>query len=146
MKTTPTETDREAAQLFAQSPGMRVLAKVCGVEDDFWSRASRHSDVGGLFCDAEPTVDECKWVRPQDMAAIDTDDDATKGVMLAQLRAETDAPRLHVVCGDPDPDGVAWWSIAWWNAPRRLPGRSAMNRTEGAALVAAKRALAEAAR
>ena len=142
MKTTPTETDQIAARLFAVAPGMRAW-RTTGV--------GMMSDPG-MVIEVDPATAPHGGIRTErgwswlPVCAIDTDDDATKGVMLAQLRAEADAPRLHVVCGDPDPDGVAWWSIAWWNAPRRLPGRSAMSRTEGAALVAAKRALAEACR
>lgn len=141
MKTEPTETDREAARLFVAAPGMRIRAKMHNVEDGFWSRASRHSDVGGVFCDAEPTVDECKWVRPLDVAAIDTDDPATVGCMLAQVEqsrpclAVTIVDRLVTIPGESDRRFAVLVSTMG-GMQDVFPGP-----TRGAALVAAMRAL-----
>ena len=56
-------------------------------EDSFWSCASRHTDVGGVFCDAEPTVDECKWVRQYEVAYITLTRAIALCDELAELRA-----------------------------------------------------------
>jgi len=121
MKTTPAPIDREAATLFQAVAGMRLayFHTVNGREKHEWCRVR---DTGaGVY--GPP-------------GAIDTDDPATVGVMLAQVRAAANDPALHVVAGEPDLDGLLWWSV-----PRRFAGRSALSRTEGAALVAAMRAL-----
>ena len=117
MKTSPTDLDREAATLFRPAGGMRagwVLEKI--EPGTFWQSLRDDSDATPDF--------------------YDTDDPATVGVMLAQVRAASGHPCLHVVASDPDPDGAVWWSV-----PRRFAGRYSFSRTEGAALVAVMRAL-----
>ena len=129
MKTAPADIDREAARLFRVEVRMRAFTE--------------HGR--GTVIDVEPCgtgADYVSLVGESDrevfdhVVAIDTDDPATVGVMLAQVRAASGQPYLHVVASDPDPDGAVWWSV-----PRRFAGRSALSRTEGAALVAVMRAL-----
>lgn len=116
MKITPTETDRLAAQLFAPAGGMR---------------AAWRGERGGV----RPV-----WERLRDGSEAtpdfyDTDDPATVGVMLAQVEA-TAGP--VVLIWDAWKDGMTHYVVRYldkWCGP-----------TRGAALVAAKRALAEAAK
>lgn len=86
MKTTPTETDREAASNFVASPGMRVWWRYKRTKREIVGQVNPDIRDGrptgmmvvfdrgssALMCDAEVT-------------AIDTDDPATVGVMLAQV-------------------------------------------------------------
>ena len=114
MKTKPTETDREAGRVFVPLAAMRVM----------WSATSR------------------RWERVADGTAhtgcpfaIDTDDPATVGCMLAQVEA---AAGPVVLIWDAWKDGMTHYVVRYldkWSGP-----------TRGAALVAAMRALAGAAR
>ena len=105
MKAEPTDIDREAARLFAPAPGMRSWLHCDGVP----SRILSDSPI-------------TRW-------AIDTDDPATVGCMLAQVE---DAAGESV-------EMVRYSCLAeavWTCGP---PG--ATGRTRGAALVAAMRVL-----
>lgn len=126
MKTEPTDIDREAAGLFNAAPGMRVVYV---------------SSVNGRR--------KLEWCRVRDGAngvygaphALDTDDPATVGCMLAQVEAS--APGLAVSVAD-----------RWHNLPGDSDRRflvlvdhaeghqtTATGPTRGATLVAAMRKL-----
>lgn len=128
MKPTPTPIDRDAAELFTPAPGMRA----CNADGE-WGRLAEAVWAGVVLLHRRFDSMALHGAR---IDAIDTDDPATVGVMLAQVRAAANDPALHVVAGEPDLDGLLWWSV-----PRRFAGRSALSRTEGAALVAAMRSL-----
>ena len=119
MKTTPTETDREAAQLFAPSGGMRAAwrGERNGVRP-VWERLRDGSDATPDF--------------------YDTDDPATVGCMVAQVEAAAGAP-------------VDVWAYSRHTGIEHevdsYDGTTlGCGPSRGAALVAAKRALAEAAK
>ena len=119
MKTTPTETDREAAQLFAPSGGMRAAwrGERNGVRP-VWERLRDGSEATPDF--------------------YDTDDPATVGCMVAQVEAAAGAPVELWHCPDDPPDAA---HVVFVRDPSF---ESFCSPTRGAALVAAKRALAEA--
>lgn len=114
MKTQPTDIDREAATLFACVDGMRAG----------WS----YNSVTSV-----PPRERWTWERVtsdgKEPHAIDTDDPATVGVMLAQVEA-TVVDGLPVELYRITPGG-------WWQTD--APGVGGP--TRGAALVAAMRAL-----
>lgn len=119
MKTEPTQLDREAAGLFNCDDGMRAGVQVC------------IPLPGGL-----------RWEWDRDgicPAALDTDDPATVGCMLAQLErhgAVTVVDRLHSL-GEPD---RRFMVIVERNVAEQ---ETATGPTRGAALVAMARNLAE---
>lgn len=120
MKTEPTDIDREAAGLFKCVDGMRAG----------WCYTSVTS---------VPPKNRCIWERicSDDKVpdALDTDDPATVGCMLAQVEALAGPV---VLIWDAWKDGITHYVVRYldkWSGP-----------TRGAALVAAKRALAEAAK
>lgn len=122
MKTTPTETDREAGRVFVPLPAMCVM----------WTATSK------------------RWERVADGTAhtghpfaIDADDPATAGQMLAQVEAMR--PRQAVSIVDrlrslPGEDERRFAVMVEYDGAQTV----ATGPTRGAALVAAKRALAEA--
>jgi hypothetical protein len=81
MKREPTEIDREAAGLFAPAPGMRA-----------WSRGACGRIIGDCRVtpfDSTATIvfDGGGYSAAAIVYAFDTDDPATVGCMLAQVRA-----------------------------------------------------------
>lgn len=140
MKTTPTDIDREAAQLFVAAPGMRVQVDA---QDDAlvridWCRVAESTWAGGLLLhrlSSSQALASCV-----DIVAIDTDDPATVGVMLAQVEA-----KKHEIlsAGDRTPVDARWV----WTGPHVLGFEVVFEEdellgegpTRGAALVAAMR-------
>lgn len=102
MKTEPTDIDREAARRFVPTPGMRVLAT--GEE---WARLAMAEWAGSVLAHWENHGQaERNHIT---VFALDTDDPATVGCMLAQVeQAEgigisvTIVDRLVTTPGDPD--------------------------------------------
>lgn len=102
MKTEPTDIDREAARLFAPAPGMRV-----------WTRHAkgRLVDHDGKY---GTVTGEGSWEAMAVVLAIDTDDPATVGCMLAQvMAADTSDPRVfeafyHSHADTRPPTGRGW--------------------------------------
>ena len=88
MKTTPTETDREAVQLFALAPGMRAWCRIEGAEV-----VARVLGKGPVTMHAHAYAESLGMHLTEslahnfDPAAIDTDDGPTQGAMLAQVAA-----------------------------------------------------------
>lgn len=133
MKTEPTDLDREAATLFRPAPGMRLLTKdgnafrvVVNANGDLWT------------CCECCVVPDTLQLDPDDVYAFDADDDATKGVMLAQVRDATPQIGHRPPTTDSDINGVGrrMWCVHNVDGARFL-----WCETEGAALVAAMRAL-----
>ena len=128
MKTTPTETDREAARLFKPAPGMRIWRAVCA---DTWSDP-------GIVIEVDPEPLDLGGIRTErgwswlPVCAIDTDDGPTQGAMMAQVEAALDAVGCPGAYLHPWADG---WAVRRGAAIRRYAGA-----TKGAALVAARRA------
>lgn len=121
MKTTQAEVDREAGQVFVPWPAMRVM----------WTATSR------------------RWERVADGTAhtghpfaIDTDDPATVGVMLAQVEAANPGRAVIVSARVPVPSEDVYCVVAHGEGEPTI----ALGPTRGAALVAAMRAFAGAAR
>lgn len=121
MKTTPTDVDREAGQAFVPWPAMRVM----------WTTKSK------------------RWERIADGTAhtghpfaIDADDHATAGQMLAQVEAAagTDCVVTHGTMVEPA--GELKWKVRKANGFDLHVLGNVFGPTRGAALVAAKRALA----
>jgi len=139
MKTAPTETDREAARLFALAPGMRAWCRIDGAEvvarilgkDPVTMHAHAYAEALGMHLTES-------LAHNFDPAAIDTDDGPTQGAMMVQVEAALDAAGCPGAYLHPWTDG---WAVRRGAAIRRYAGP-----TKGAALVAAKRALAEAAK
>lgn len=122
MKTTPTETDREAARLFTPDPGMRVFNGDAG-----WGRLAEAMWAGATLVHWATDSYAVDGAR---VDAIDTDDPATVGVMLAQVEAAAGPVLLF---WDAWKDGMTYYVLRYtnkWSGP-----------TRGAALVAAMRAL-----
>lgn len=131
MKITPTETDRLAAQLFAPAGGMRAAwrGERNGVRP-VWERLRDGSEATPDF--------------------YDTDDGATQGAMLEQIEAAAqpmlDAARfaedIHLMLASRwlDCKRVGWWVVDECGGAAFV---GPLAETRGAALVAAKRALAE---
>lgn len=121
MKLVPTPIDREAAKLFSATGGMRAWLDQSLPHEDTWGdgtwfRLGEHEQAA-------------------DLGAIDTDDPATVGVMLAQVEAEAHTSVELWHCPD-DPPGEA--HVAYI---REMGDASFFGPTRGAALVAAMRAL-----
>ncbi len=127
MKITPTETDRLAAQLFAPAGGMRAAwrGERNGVRP-VWERLRDGSEATPDF--------------------YDTDDGPTQGAMLAQVEAAagTDCVVTHGTMVEPA--GELKWKVRKANGFDLHVLGNVFGPTRGAALVAAKRALAEAAK
>lgn len=134
MKTEPTDLDREAARLFVPAPGVRMW---CAVEDRCIPLRFLGRNPINLNLWAFDEVEVCAVVEVLAsmfrVVAIDTDDDATVGVMVAQVEAALeviDRPRGYLHPWD------GGWAMRHGEAIRRYAGP-----TKGAALVAAMRAL-----
>jgi len=86
MKTAPTETDREAARLFALAPGMRAWCRIEGAEvvarilgkDPVTMHAHAYAEALGMHLTES-------LAHNFDPAAIDSDDPASVGCMAAQV-------------------------------------------------------------
>lgn len=115
MKTEPTDIDREAARLFVPAPGMRWLERERGT---WWTVTPR--DFFG---------DGFKYR----LVALDTDDPATVGVMLAQVEDAAGADDVSVEKLRPYCRGFA---VFIRGSYKHKP-----QRTRGAALVAAMKAI-----
>lgn len=127
MSPTPTTIDREAARLFTPAPGMAVFdmhGKRARIAEAAWAgRALMHLAADSL---------------PSDVliaSAVDTDDPATIGVMLAQVEAASSCSVELWHCPDDPPEEssvvfIRALGFATWKGP-----------THGAALVAAMRAI-----
>lgn len=126
MKTEPTDTDREAARLFTPAPGMRACSPYThgrvagvGIAPDGVTHAALTGE-GGFEALAE-------------VVAFDTDDPATVGAMLAQLRAAAPGLGTGVLHTRPMPttEDPGRWAVVSCGLPM------AWGLTEGAAVVAA---------
>ena len=151
MKTEPTDIDREAATLFTPSPGMQVMHEIAHVVRPAshkgrevcemrpaWVRIVTARDAGtcrAFAVEGNATVGRRAYQMEYFVArasmflqAIDTDDPATVGCMLAQVEeAEGLGIPVEVYLSTPD----------WWTTDCRGHGGP----TRGAALVAAMKAL-----
>jgi hypothetical protein len=135
MKTQPTDIDRKAAELFISARRMRVWIRgpigdipVTVVSDTRFngdSQCVRDGGNGGVHSGA--LSESWHWI-PWPPVAIDTDDPATVGCMLAQVEAAV---------GDGVPVEMHRISGRWWQTD--APGEGGP--TRGAALVAAMRKL-----
>lgn len=123
MKAEPTDVDREAAHLFVPAPGMRVFMARAR-----WLETGRiiASDDAEHWVVCESNVSVLLSTRPD---AVDTDDPATVGCMLAQVEDAAGEPVEMV--------RYSFHAYAVWTC--NLPG--AYGWTRGAALVAAMRVL-----
>jgi hypothetical protein len=79
-------------------------------------------------------LDDCEVCGPPETyhQVPDLSDPLTRAGLLCVVRIAWDMPALYVESGDPDPDGVTWWSV-----PRRFVGRTGIHRSEALALLAA---------
>lgn len=103
MKTTPTDLDREAARLFKPAPGMRVFNADCG-----WGRVAEAAWAGTTLTHWSSDSMAVDGAR---VDAIDADDPATVGCMLAQV--EQLATLDDIMDRWPDPaDNDRWMLIA----------------------------------
>lgn len=129
MKTESTDLDREAAQLFTLAPGMRVF-----VTRARWLETGRiiTSDDAEYRVVCESNASALLSTRPD---ALDADDPATVGAMLAQVE-EAAGTRVDLVWAWRDPGVVDY--VVQWRGDTDL-GESGP--TRGAALVAAMREL-----
>ena len=137
MKTAPTETDREAARLFEPAPGMRAW-RTTGV--------GMMSDPG-MVIEVDPATAPHGGIRTErgwswlPVCAIDADDPATVGVMLAQVeavrpgQAVSIVDRLHSLPGE---DERRFAVLVEHDGTQTV----ATGPTRGAALVAARRVCA----
>lgn len=139
MKTTPTETDREAARVFAMSSGMRAWCRIEGAEvvarvlgkDPVTMHAHAYAESLGMHL----TESLAHNFGP---AAIDTDDNSTVGQMLAQVeamrpgQAVSIVDRLHSLPGE---DERRFAVLVEHDGTQTV----ATGPTRGAALVAARR-------
>lgn len=133
MKTTPTETDREAAGLFARAPGIRA-AYTRGDEPLRWGRFISSGDRLMLCGErsGHPVVGAA-------VVAFDADDAASAGVMLAQV--EQLATLDDIMDRWPDVTGDnRWMLIATVHETQETLDRL-FAPTLGALMVAANRAL-----
>ena len=80
MKVEPTDPDREAARLFNPAPGMRVFNAYSG-----WGRLAEAAWAGTTLI--HWATDSLAVAGHARVDAIDTDDPATVGCMLAQVDA-----------------------------------------------------------
>ena len=141
MKIAPTDLDREAARLFNAVPRMRAWFAEPGAD----ARACTVLDVSTLPGEWDPgkprrwvaweaLAGACGWVRAEWLTALDTDDGPTQGAMLAQV---------ETAAGEP----VDLWAHSRhaeveYEVDRYDGATLGSGPTRGAALVAAKRALA----
>lgn len=84
MKTTPTDLDREAALFFRAVPGVRCLAS-CDGGTRMWSRVVEDT-IGGHTVRTENGAAFPAYQAT--IHALDVEDPATVGVMIAQLQEE----------------------------------------------------------
>lgn len=141
MKTTPTDIDREAAQLFVAAPGMRVQVDA---QDDAlvridWCRVAESTWAGGLLLhrlSSSQALASCV-----DIVAIDTDDPATVGCMLAQVEQAANHTLSEVADnGDDHRRPERRHAVMVWSAHKNCERHEAAHGpTRGAALVAAMR-------
>ena len=137
MKTEPTDIDREAARLFNPAPGMRVILadRLFG---GLWARVATASPslISGCYEAGCDTWDaSIPFVQ---LSAVDTDDPATVGAMLAQLRAAVPGFGCDMAHVRPMPTSAEMNRMAVI-IRRMVP--TYCGATEGAALVGAMRAL-----
>lgn len=134
MKTEPTDLDRDAARLFMPAPGMRVFNADAG-----WGRLAEAAWAGTTL--THWSTDSLAVAGHARVDAIDTDDPATVGCMLAQVEqsrpgfAVTIVDRLVTIPGESDRRFAALVSNA--DGVQDV----SIGPTRGAALVAAMRAL-----
>ena len=156
MKTAPTDIDREAATLFTPSPGMRVMHEIAHVVRPAshkgrevcemrpaWVRIVTARDAGtcrAFAVEGNATVGRRAYQMEYFVArasmflqAIDTDDPATVGCMLAQVEDAAGTDDVSVEKLRPYGRGFAVFIRGSYS---HAPGP-----TKGAALVAAMRAL-----
>ena len=162
MKTEPTDIDREAATLFTPSPGMRVMHEIAHVVRPAshkgrevcemrpaWVRIVTARDAGtcrAFAVEGNATVGRRAYQMEYFVArasmflqAIDTDDPATVGCMLAQVEDAAGA-RVDLVW-QWSGKGVVEWRAQWQRDDDIGVGRSGP--TRGEALVAAMKAINE---
>lgn len=140
MKSAPTDLDRDAARFFTPAPGSLALYRVGIAGPDRWLR----------MC--EDMVDSGMYSHPM---ALDADDPATAGCMLAQVRDKVGAHAVvwqwhRRVDGDADAFSVILTpnrealQRGFWCRPLMEHDETDPNPkspTEGAALVAAMKKL-----
>lgn len=138
MKLQPTDIDREAAQLFTVARGVRAWVAEPGADacactvlelstpDSEWDPGHPRTWVAW-----EGRGGACGWVRLAYVAALDTDDPATTGVMEAAI--------IAALGGMPDIWGVHYHCDGGWVV--ELDDSHYCGATKGAALVAAMRTL-----
>lgn len=127
MKTEPTDIDREAARLFVPAPGMRVWFLHDGTPSRILNGAgAARWERGGSDFAVETS-------GPLGLDALDTDDPATVGCMLAQVEDAAGTDDVSVEKLRPYGRGFAVFIRGSYS---HAPGP-----TKGAALVAAMRAL-----
>lgn len=128
MKTEPTDIDREAATLFTPAPGMRTwqAADACTIGP----RRVIEAEASGAEWIAIRTEGGWSWLP---VCALDTDDPATVGCMLAQVEDAAGTDDVSVEKLRPYGRGFAVFIRGSYS---HAPGP-----TRGAALVAAMRAL-----
>lgn len=136
MKAEPTALDREAATLFTPAPGMRVFNADAG-----WGRLAEAAWAGTTL--THWSTDSLAVAGHTRVDAIDTDDPATVGVMLAQVKEAADGTSVSVhdrlnqrtITGWP----VTRFAVYVGNESHTVLAKS--GQALGAALVAAMRAL-----
>lgn len=133
MKTEPRDIDREAARLFIPVAGMRVWF----IHD--WTPSRILNGAGMARWERGGSDFAVETSGPLGLDAIDTDDPATVGCMLAQVEAAY-AEDLHVVWIRFPTEGDAGWVVQPADWSMSLDGIG-FDLTRGAALVAAMRAL-----
>lgn len=170
MKTQPTALDREAATLFAPAPGMRVMHEIAHVVRPAshkgrevcemrpaWVRIVTARDAGtcrAFAVEGNATVGRraCQLEYGATRAstllqAIDTDDPATVGCMLAQVREHGSSTWLQPLWRVSIPADAPYHGETMATVTGRVwsvmtsTGSAGDGPTEGAALVAAMRAL-----
>jgi hypothetical protein len=139
MKSAPTDIDRQAAELFAAAPRMRAWftepgadARACTVLDVSTLPGEWDPGKPRLWVAWEAPAGACGWVRAEWLTALDVDDGPTQGAMEADI--------IAALGGIPDIWGVHYHCDGGWVV--ELNDSHYYGPTKGAALVAAKRALA----
>ena len=133
MKTEPTETDREVARLFTLAPGMRVFNADAG-----WARLAEAAWAGTTLTH---WASDSMAVDGARVDAIDADDPATTGQMLAQVEAMRPGQAVSIVDrlrSLPGEDERRFAVLVEHDGAQTV----ATGPTRGAALVAARRACA----
>lgn len=151
MKLVPTDLDREAARLFNAVPRMRAWFAEPGAD----ARACTVLDVSTLPGEWDPGKPRrwvawegcngaCGWVRAEWLTALDTDDGPTQGAMLAQVESAAGADCAVTHGTMVEPAGELKWKVRMAKGFDLHVLGNVFGPTRGAALVAAKRALAAA--